>query len=383
MQKHQLPFTYIETTKDLEAFCARLQENPSALAVDTEFARETTYFSKLSTIQMATKEETVLVDVLSKDLDLTPLKAIFTHPQILKVFHAGRQDLEIFYHLWGCVPTPITDTQILAMVNGFGDSVGYQSLVKSIMGIVLNKECRISNWLQRPLTKDQISYAIGDVLHLLPIYEKLLKQSKERLSWVEEELATLRDENSYAVNEEDAWKRVSITPPLTEKQFTQLKTLAAWREAEAVKRDKPRHHILKDPFLWDIARSGSPQKKLGFLVSHKKVNAQFEQAIAQCLKNIKATLEVPKHLKNPSFSTTNPIVLDMIKVLYKMTALEHHIAPKLLCTVDQLKKLALGEHENLSILKGWRHEIFGTKALALMEGKMSLKIIDGKVHWEA
>ena len=350
------------------------------MAVDTEFIRESTYFSKLSTIQIATESETALIDALAPGLSLEILKPSFTNPKIIKIFHAGRQDLEIFYHLWGTLPTPIADTQIIAMVNGFGDSVGYQSLVKSILHISLNKDCRISDWLQRPLTKDQVAYAMGDVQYLIEIYKILLKRTENRLSWIAEEMDVLTHVQTYAINPEESWRRLSIPIPLTLQEFSRIKSLAAWREKEAVQEDKPRHHVLKDPLLLDIAKSSRPLQKIKSLVEQKHIKKSYEAPLATCFDNLETILEIPDSLiPPPTPSTSEVLVVDMLKVLYKMVAQEHTIAPKLLCTTDVLKQLVSGKRKSLSVLEGWRLDLFGRQALNLLEGKTHLHVEGKKI----
>jgi ribonuclease D len=380
MKQDQKPFHYIDTPGALEAFCARVMHDTPFMAVDTEFARESTYFSKLSTIQIATESETALIDPLVNNLSLDPLKGVFTNPDIIKIFHAARQDLEIFYHLWGVLPTPIADTQIIAMVNGFGDSVGYQGLVKSTLSITLNKDCRVSNWLQRPLSKEQISYAMGDVLYLIEIYKILLKRTESRLHWVNEELEILSNPDTYAIKKDEVWKRLSIPVPIGVKEFSRIKALAAWREGEAVTQDKPRHHIIKDQVLLDLARTSRPAQKIKDLVGQKHIKKNYEPPLMACLENVEAISELPESLIPPPCpSTSETLVVDILKVLYKMVANEHAIAPKLLCTIDVLKELVRGKREGLNVLEGWRLDIFGKQALSLLEGKNGFKVKGKKV----
>jgi ribonuclease D len=380
MKQDQRPFHYVDTSEALEAFCARLMQDTPLIAVDTEFVRESTYFSKLSTIQIATESETALIDPLAHNLSLDPLKAVFTNPDIIKIFHAARQDVEIFYHLWGTLPTPIADTQIIAMVNGFGDSVGYQGLVKSTAHITLNKECRISNWLQRPLTKDQIAYAMGDVFYLIEIYKILLKRTENRLHWVREELEVLSNPETYAIKKDEAWRRLSIPIPIGLKEFSRIKALAAWREEEAVAQNKPRHHVIKDQILLDLAKNSRPSQKLKDLVGQKHIKKSYETALLACLETPEEILELPSSLIPPPCpSPSEALVVDMLKVLYKMVANEHSIAPKLLCTMDVLKQLASGKRKGLSVLEGWRLDIFGNQALSILEGKNGFKVKGKKV----
>jgi ribonuclease D len=380
MKQDQRPFYYVDTPEALEDLCARLIHNTPLIAVDTEFVRESTYFSKLSTIQIATPSETALIDPLTHNLSLDPLKPVFTHPDITKIFHAARQDVEIFYHLWGTLPSPIADTQIIAMVNGFGDSVGYQGLVKSIMHITLNKECRVSNWLQRPLTKEQISYAMGDVFYLIEIYETLLKRTESRLHWVKEELEVLSNPDTYAIKKDEVWRRLSIPIPISVKEFSRIKALAAWREGEAVAQNKPRHHVIKDQTLLDLAKTSRLGQKLKDLVGQKHIKKSYEIDILACLENVEDVLELPDSLIPPPCpSTSEALVVDILKVLYKMVANEHSIAPKLICSMDALKELVRGKRTGLNVLEGWRLDTFGKQALSILEGKNGFKVKGKKV----
>ena len=367
-------FTYITETKILKAFCQRAQQSAKLLAVDTEFARETTYYPKLSTIQIATEAETVLVDALAENLDLSPLKEVFLNKGITKIFHAARQDLEIFYQLWGDLPTPIADTQILAMICGFGDSIGYQGLVQSLMKIELDKVHRISDWLQRPLSKAQVTYAMGDVLHLHAIYKKLLERGKDRLAWVQEEYEALLDINNYDNQGETAWRRINISGPLSLKQFSILSSLASWREATAIQKDKPRHHIIKDAYLKEITLSSRPEKLLTYMLKKKQIDVAYEKDILACVRTPDTNITVPDSLSRIPLRTYDGLVLELLKTLYKYKVQEHHIAPKLICNVNTLKELASGTREGLPVLKGWRYDIFGKDALALLDGNCSLSI---------
>ena len=380
MLNDQRPFEYIDSSEALEAFCARARATKSPIAVDTEFARETTYFSKLCTIQIATQSELALIDALAPGIDLDLLKPLFLDQNIIKIFHAARQDLEIFYHMWDALPAPIADTQIIAMVNGFGDSVGYQSLVKSLMQVTLCKEHRISDWLQRPLTQAQIQYAMGDVIYLIDMHHKLMNQIKDRASWIEEELNILTQVDTYRIEPKNAWMRLKIPAPISPQAFSVIQALAFWREEEAVAQDKPRHHILKNPTLWEIVKSSNPETKAKNLLKQKYIRKSLEPSLLKCLEEREKAPIVPESLRTASnASASDALVLEILKTLFKLVCQHHGIAPKLLCSTDVLKQIVAGNRNDLNVLEGWRYEIFGAEALRLLEGKSSLKIIDGVV----
>lgn len=372
------PFTYIQSNDVLQQVCEGLKHT-DIIAVDTEFTREKTFFPILSTIQIATPVEVAVIDALSPSIDLSLLKEAFFSSSIKKVFHAGRQDLEIFYHLWGEVPAPIADTQILAMIQGFGDSVGYQSLVKSLLGKNLSKTCRTSNWMIRPLEEAQIMYAAGDVVYLLEIYKKLLKQGKERLPWIAEELSLLLDPNTYAVLPEEAWKKINIPLPVTPHAFGKIQALAHWREREAVRLNKPRTHILSDLGIIEISNASNSRQKIAQWIGKKECKEYAIEELAAQLETALPPATIPASLTSlpPSTSFNEVLMLDVLKVYHKMVSQKYNVAPRLIGTVDDLRDLIQTRDPSLKVLQGWRHEIFGKEALAFLKGERAFKVLNG------
>ena len=364
---------YIETTNQLKELCSHIEETASLVAIDTEFARESTYFPILSTIQIATHDRLALVDALATDLSLDPLRQLFQNKAVTKVFHAARQDLEIFYHLWQELPTPIADTQITAMVAGYGDSIGYGSLIQSLFHVSLNKDSRTSDWLQRPLSKTQISYALGDVKYLIEAYTVLLKKASHKISWSEEELDKIKDPKLYQPNPNDIWRRLKIPPGIPETHFKRAAKLSKWREEIAIRDNKPRHHVLKDPSLWDIARNKNPKSKARLIMGQKKSSQKYEHSLLAALSS---TDEGPDLPPQKEVRTPNPLILDALKLLHRVFSEKHQVAPKLLCPLSDLKKIAVGERSDLPVLEGWRFDLFGKPLLDFLEGKSKIGIKD-------
>jgi ribonuclease D len=355
------------------------------VTVDTEFLRETTYWPKLCLIQAATEDEAVLIDPLAPGLDLSPFFELLANEKVRKVFHAARQDIEIFVKLTGHVPANIFDTQVAASVCGFGDSVSYDNLVRSITNVELDKSSRFTDWSARPLTDKQKVYALADVTHLRDVYKALIKQVDEtgRWDWVEDELAVLESIHTYVVQPEHAWERLKarMNKP---RDVAALKALAAWRERRAQDSDQPRSRILKDDALIDIAvqRPLTPEafdKLRSVQRGFGRSSASGE--IMALLKDVEALNKndlprMPERYRGPS---PKGAVGDLVRVLLKAVAEEHGVASRIIATSDDIDALVLDDDADVPALKGWRRKLFGDKALAIKHGKIGLAATNGGI----
>lgn len=377
----------ITTTDALAAFCTQAAKRPY-VTVDTEFLRERTYYSKLCLVQLAYRDEAgedaVLVDPLAPLLSLDPLYALFEDAGCVKVFHAARQDLEIFYVDAGIIPAPLFDTQVAAMVCGFGEQAGYETLVRKIAKADLDKSSRFTDWSRRPLTDAQAKYAIGDVTHLRDIYEYLsarLAQSR-RVKWVAEEMAVLNDPATYQADPDNAWKRVK-TRTQSGKFLAIVRELARFRETYAQDRNVPRNRVFKDDALVEIA-STKPQSEQDLGRSRLLMReARKGDIAAGILASVKAGLAVksedmPKVDNARAKLQVNPALADMLRVLLKAKTDTADVAPKLIATAADLDALAAGERD-VQALKGWRREVFGNEAIKLCDGEVGLAVKGQKV----
>ena len=367
----------ITTTAELAAFASRAATFDFA-TIDTEFLRETTYWPKLCLVQVATAEEAVLIDPLVPGLDLAPLLDLLANPDVTKVFHAARQDIEIFVKLSGKVPANIFDTQIAASVCGFGDSVSYDNLVRAVTGVELDKSSRFTDWSARPLSEKQKTYALADVTHLRDIYRKLKAQLDEthRWSWVEDELDTLRSLDTYVVQPEQAWERLKMKLNRP-RDLAALKALAAWREARAQGNDQPRSRVLKDDALAELVvqRPLTPDafEKLRAVPRGYGRSAAAAEVMA-ILKEVEAMPKsalppMPERYRGPS---PKGAVGDLIRVLLKSVSEQNGVAARIIATSDEVDALVLDDDADVPALKGWRRKIFGDKALAIKHGRMGL-----------
>ena len=378
----------ITTTDDLAAFCAAAAAHPY-VTVDTEFLRERTYYSKLCLIQLAYpgdgSDDAVLVDPLADGLSLEPLYDLFRDHGVVKVFHAARQDLEIFYVDAGLIPEPLFDTQVAAMVCGFGEQAGYETLVRKIENASLDKSSRFTDWSRRPLSDAQKTYALADVTHLRGIYEHLKAEleASGRAKWVAEEMAVLKDPATYRVDPEEAWMRVK-TRTNSARFLGIVRELAKFREAYAQSRDVPRSRVFKDDALVELA-STKPQNHQDLGRSRLLLREARKGEIADgILAAIKAGVEAdPNSLPRPDKSRdrlqVNPALADMLRVLLKAKAEGEGVAQKLIATSADLDAIAGGERD-LPALKGWRKEVFGSDALALCNGEVGLAVRGEKVE---
>ena len=373
----------ISTTQALSDACQRLASHPF-VTVDTEFLRETTYYPKLCLIQLASPDEAVLVDPLAPELDLTPFFGLMTNGSVVKVFHAARQDLEIIWLMGRVLPVPLFDTQVAAMVCGYGDSVGYEQLANDLAKAKIDKSSRFTDWSRRPLTEAQLSYAESDVTHLRDIYLRLKEdlEAGGREGWVGEEMAILNSPSTYEVKPENAWQRLKgrIRKP---REIAALMELAAWREREAQTRDVPRQRVLKDDALMDIVQRAP--RSVEALAELRSVPNGFERSRAggEVLAALERAAALdPKTLpriERERGRPTNGAVLDLLKVLLKAVADAERVAPKIIATTDDLEAIASDDLDGVAALQGWRREVFGDKAMALKNGALGLRIQRGRV----
>jgi ribonuclease D len=367
----------IVSTDALAAFCERAAKF-EFVTVDTEFLRETTYWPRLCLLQVATNDEAVLIDPLAPDIKLAPFFALLANADVTKVFHAARQDIEIFVKLTGKIPENIFDTQVAASVCGFGDSVSYDNLVRSICKVELDKSSRFTDWSARPLSEKQRLYALADVTYLRDIYRELRHQvaSTKRGAWVEDELSTLRSIDTYVVKPEQAWERLKMKFNRP-RDLAALKVLAQWREQKAQDTDQPRSRILKDDVLGELAaqRPLSPDafEKLRAVPRGFGRSAAAGEIIA-LLKDVEALPKsalppAPERYRGPS---PKGAVGDLVRVLLKAVSEQHGVAARIIATSDEIDALVLDDEADVPALKGWRRKLFGEKALAIKHGRIGL-----------
>jgi ribonuclease D len=373
----------ITNTEELAQVCERMAKH-RYVTVDTEFLRESTYYPLLCVAQMATEDEAVVIDALAPGIDLNPFFDLLNDEKVVKVFHAARQDIEIVWNMAGKIPHPIFDTQVAAMVLGYGDSISYDQLVQRITGDQLDKSHRFTDWTRRPLTDAQLTYAISDVTHLRDVYLKLDSDlhKRDRSSWVEAEMAVLTSPETYRADPERAWERLKsrVRKP---KDLAVLMEVAAWREREAQTRDVPRSRVLKDDVLGDIATHHPiTSEKLGHLRSlpkgfeRSRWGADIVDAVKRGLERDPKTLP---RLERHRGAHNGGATLELLKVLLRMTAESHGVAAKVIATIDDLDRIASDDNADLPALKGWRRELFGEKALRLKHGQLALAVEKGRV----
>jgi ribonuclease D len=373
----------IISNQTLADACARLASHPF-VTVDTEFLRETTYYPKLCVVQIASTDEAVVIDTLADGIDLEPFFSLMRNPDVLKVFHAARQDIEIVWHHAKLIPSPIFDTQVAAMVLGYGDSISYDQLVQRITGDALDKSHRFTDWSRRPLTAEQIVYAISDVTHLRDVYLALSAElaRRGRVEWVFEEMGVLTSPETYRMDPEHAWERLK-TRVRKPKEIAVLMEVAAWREREAQARDVPRGRVLKDDVLGDIAiHAPTTQEKLANLRSvpkgfdRSKWGQEVVEAVQRGLARDPKT--VPR-IERSRHAANGGATVELLKVLLRMTSERHGVAAKVIATVDDLEQISAESEADVPAMHGWRRELFGEKALALKNGRLSLAIEKGRV----
>ncbi|HRD74913.1 MAG TPA: ribonuclease D [Hyphomicrobiaceae bacterium] len=376
----------IETTTELAAICDRLA-NERFVAVDTEFMREQTFWPQLCLVQLAgpSPNQEFLIDPLAGGIDLAPLVSLMTDRPPVKVFHAARQDIEIVHIMSGRVPAPLFDTQVAAMVCGFGESISYVNLVKRVLGQDLDKSSRFTDWSRRPLSQKQLVYALGDVTHLRDVYVQLDEKLKStgRHAWLAEEMAALGDPETYVLRPEDAWKRLKLKVR-NRRSLAVLIELAAWRDGLAQSLNVPRNRVLRDEALYDVANqaptdvaalSGLRTLSDGFARSQraKEIIEVVKRGLARDLKT------VPPIPGGPALSADANALVDLLRVLLKAAAARHSVAPRLIADADELERLATEDEPDIAVLKGWRRELFGADALRLKRGEVAIVVRKGEV----
>jgi ribonuclease D len=373
----------ITTTNSLAEVCGRLQRH-QFVTVDTEFLRESTYYPKLCVAQIASTDEAVVVDALANGIDLKPLFNLMADENVIKVFHAARQDIEICWHAAGLIPAPLVDTQVAAMVLGYGDSIAYDQLVQRITGDSLDKSLRFTDWTRRPLSEAQIAYAISDVTHLRDVYVKLQADldKRGRTEWMREEMRVLTSPDTYRMEPEHAWQRLQ-TRVRKPKELAVLIEVAAWREREAQTRDVPRGRVLKDDVVGDIAvQAPTTIERLGNLRSLPKgfERSKWGEAIIEAVKRglARDVKTLPK-IERPKGAPNGQATVELLKVLLRMTAERHGVAAKVIATMDDLDRIAADDDADVPALSGWRRELFGDKALALKHGRLALAVEHNRV----
>jgi len=373
----------ITTTDDLIQVCERLSKHPF-VTVDTEFLRESTYYPRLCVAQLASTEEAVVVDALAEGIDLAPLFALMADERVIKVFHAARQDIEICWHEANVIPRPLVDTQVAAMVLGYGDSISYDQLVQRITGDSLDKSHRFTDWTRRPLSNAQLAYAVSDVTHLRDVYVKLAADldGRNRGDWMREEMKVLTSPDTYRLEPEHAWQRLK-TRVRKPRELAVLIEVAAWREREAQTRDVPRGRVLKDDAIADIAvQAPVTIERLGSLRSLPKgfERSKWGEAIVEAVKrgltrDGKGLPRLDRHRPAPN----GQAIVELLKVLLRMTSERHGVAAKVIATMEDLERIAADDDAEVPALTGWRRELFGENALALKHGRLVLAIENKRV----
>ncbi|MGZ8313371.1 MAG: ribonuclease D [Allosphingosinicella sp.] len=376
----------ITDTESLEQLCERLAHS-DFVAVDTEFMRENTYWPDLCLVQVADPNEAAAIDPKAEGIDLTPLlNLLVNNEHVLKVVHAGGQDIEIIFNLTGGTPHPLFDTQIAAMALGLGEQVGYSNLVESLMGRTLDKGARFTDWARRPLDRRQIDYAIGDVTHLAELFPKMLERLRKtgRGAWLDQEMERISDPANYVNDPAQAWKKVKIQSRKPE-VLGRLKALAAWRELESRSKNLPRGRIMKDETLADIAvhpptsQEGLSQVRgLSAAWKGNDIGSRMMEALSHA-DPLPASELPAREDRSPGLGREGALVADLLKLLLKIRARESNVAPRLVARADELEQLAAGRRDGLGILEGWRYEEFGRDALDLVEGRLAFAIRGGKL----
>jgi ribonuclease D len=383
VMRYQAHMPLISTTEALTAACQRLAAHPF-VTFDTEFMRETTYYPKLCLIQLASEDEVVLVDPLAKEIDLAPFLALMRDPAVTKVVHSGRQDLEILWNIDHCIPVPLFDTQVAAMVCGYGDSVSYEQLAHDLAKARIDKSSRFTDWSKRPLSEAQLDYARSDVTHLRLVYLALAKQLEEtgRTHWLNNELEVLTSPDTYRAHPEDAWQRLKGRVR-KQRELGILIELAAWREREAQARDVPRSRVLKDDAIIDVVTSAP--RSVEALAQLRSIPSGFERSrsgpeiVAAVERGLAHDPKSLPHLERGHRRSFNQATVELLKVLLKMVSEHEGVAAKVLATVDDLEAIAADDNAGVPALQGWRRELFGDRALALKHGKLALGMENGKV----
>jgi ribonuclease D len=374
----------VTTTEGLKRLCQELSRD-SFVTVDTEFMREQTFWPELCLIQIAGAEREAIIDPLAEGLSLKPFFDLMANKKVVKVFHAARQDLEIIWLKAKLIPEPIFDTQVAAMVCGFGDQVSYEALARRIAKVQIDKSSRFTDWSRRPLSQKQLAYALSDVIHLRPIYEKLraLLDKSGREPWLEEELAVLTSPSTYETHPEEAWKRVKFRPR-NRKQLAILMSLAAWREREAQERNVPRSRILKDDAIAEAATQ-APQdivalKSLRALPRGYATSRVGEAVLKQVAAGLAMDAEqLPKlRADDTPLTETASVISDVLKLALKVVCEKEGIAPRIVANSGDLDAIAMDDAADIPLLRGWRRKLFGETALRIKAGEMAIVLENGK-----
>lgn len=376
----------ITTTEALAAFCARLAKH-DFVTVDTEFLRETTYWPELCLIQMAGPEDEGIVDPMAKGIDLKPFFELMADTSVIKVFHAARQDIEIVVKLGDLVPHPIFDTQVAAMVCGFGESISYDQLVSRITGAHIDKSSRFTDWSRRPLTDKQLDYALADVTHLRDVYLELVGRlnAEGRSLWVADEMAVLESRSTYEIEPADAWKRLKmrVKKPV---ELCVLQHVAAWREREAKSRNVPRGRVIKDEAIYEIAQQQPKDSEALSRLRTIPRGWERSQQGATLVEIVNEALETPKdemprlprQKQTPEGAQAS---IELLRVLLKLTVEKENVAAKIIANSDDLEAIAVdGDDANVPALQGWRRELFGERALKLIRGELALRFANKRVE---
>jgi ribonuclease D len=370
---------FIADTASLAALCARLASEPF-ITIDTEFIRERTYWPELCVVQLGGASDVAVIDAQAPGIDLAPLGALLANESVVKVFHAARQDVEIFLLLFGATPTPIFDTQVAAMVGGFGDQVGYDALVSALTGVQIDKSHRFSDWSARPLSASQLAYAAADVTHLRVVYEKLLERltREGRADWVREEMGALGDPGLYRADPEAMWLRLKLRPN-SRRQAALLRAIAAWREREAQRVNIPRGRLLKDEAIPEIAAlapdtvddlSRARGMSRGF--AEGKSGLSLLAAIAEAKALPDSALPETAARADRDGPRPSPALIALLRVLLAAKSEEHGVAPRLLASSDDLDRLATEDEPAIPATQGWRWHMFGEDAKALRDGRIAI-----------
>jgi len=376
--------TVIADSAELAEFCKR-QTKADYIAVDTEFMRDKTYYPQLCLLQVAGPDEAAAVDALAPGIDLKPLFDLLVDPRVIKVFHAARQDVEMLFHITGSIPAPLVDTQVAAMVCGFGDAVSYENLTARLAGARIDKSSRFTDWARRPLTERQVTYALSDVTHLRPTYEKLMRRIAKtgRASWVDEEMAVLTNPTTYRQDPREAWRRLKVRSEKP-RLLSVLREVAAWREEEAQRRNLPRSRIIKDETVVEIAaHAPTTIEDLGHSRGVSRGQLEGRQGAA-ILAAVQAGLAVPeaespKPDPRPDLPGGIAPIVELLRVLLKTKCEAHEVAQKLVASAADLDLIAASDDAAVPAMAGWRRELFGDDALALKRGRIALSVAGKRV----
>ncbi len=375
----------ITTTEELARFVTKASTS-KFVTVDTEFIRETTFWPELCLVQMAISDDTALVDPLANGIDLTPLWQLMANEAVEKVFHAARQDIEIVYKMGNLIPHPVFDTQVAAMVCGFGDSVSYDQLVRRITGAHIDKSSRFTDWRRRPLSEKQLDYALADVTHLIDVYQHLNTRLEEsgRIHWVAEEMEILTSPGTYDIHPDDAWRRLKmrVRRPV---ELAIMQSVAAWRERLARERDVPRNRVLRDDAIYEVAQQAP--RDVQALARLRAIPKGWERSAYAdgLLEAVNFALGlsaddlpmVPKRKHSPEGTSASA---ELLKVMLKLVAEDLGVAAKILATSDDIEKIAAeGENADVAALSGWRMEVFGSKALQMLRGEIGVRLDNRRI----